>query len=585
MTKKRKITKRPIDEAAYHNLTGLPDVLRRLYASRGITGREDVDYTLNGLIVPEKLYQISDAAKALAAAIENNERLLVIGDFDADGATSTALCVSALKAFGAQQVNFLVPNRFEFGYGLSPEIVEVAHKLHEPQWIITVDNGVANHQGVALAKELGMKVLVTDHHLPGETLPDADIIVNPNLRECDFPSKSLAGVGVIFYVMLALRRELESRAWFDNTQIKRPNMSQFLDLVALGTVADVVPLDHNNRILVSEGLKRMRHGLMRPGIKALLQIAKRDHRQLTSKDLGFAIGPRLNAAGRLEDMSIGISCLLESNPDIALERAKSLNVLNEKRKEIEGEMKVVAFFELDNLFEQGAIPHGVAVFDASWHQGVIGILAGRIKEKYLRPTIVFANGEKGMLKGSARSVPGLNIRDVLAEIAAGDPKLIPKFGGHAMAAGLSIEAISFDYFKKRFNDVVGSKMSIQELEGELYCDGPLKADEINLETVSLLEGAGPFGQSFPEPQFLNEFTVLEMRIVGERHLRLRVRHQDSPRPITGIWFNADLEYATVGQGARIRILYDIAMNEFRDVKSVQLMVKYVEICEDALLAY
>lgn len=575
--KQRKIVERKINKAAYQALSEYPDILRRVYASRGIHSLAELDYRFANLLKPEQLFNINQAAAALADAMFAEQKLLVIGDFDADGATSTSVAVTALRALGAKHVEFLVPNRFEFGYGLSEAIVEVAHEEFKPDWIITVDNGIANHQGVLRAKSHGINVLITDHHLPGETLPEADIIVNPNLEQCAFPSKALAGVGVIYYVMLALRAELEQRDWFAQQGIEKPNMATFLDLVALGTVADLVPLDHTNRLLVSQGMQRMRQGKMREGIKALMQVAGVEHQKLTTRDLGFGLGPRLNAAGRLEDMSIGISCLIETDPLVALQKAQTLNDLNEKRKQIESDMKDSAFEELDVLFDGETVPYGICVYDEHWHQGVIGILAGRIKEKYLRPTIVFAQGDNGELKGSARSVPGLHIRDLLADLDRQAPGLMSKYGGHAMAAGLSIAEVRFDEFRQLFDDLIADKVNVEILEGELLCDGPLKEDEISVATAKLIRQAGPWGQQFPEPQFCNQCIITDVRIVGQKHLKLKVRLLEGNKQFDAIWFNPPIALDVLEKGHKVDVVYDLSINEFQGYVTVQFFVQHINL--------
>ena len=438
----------PSDYAA--QLPSLPSLLQRVYAARDVRSMADIDRSLASLLPYKELLDIDKAASRLADAIMHDEKLLVIGDFDADGATSTALAVSALRSFGANNVDFLVPNRFTFGYGLTPEIVDVA-KTRSPDVIVTVDNGIASIDGVARANSYGIDVVVTDHHLQGAQLPDAFAIVNPNRKDDLFLSKSLAGVGVIFYVMCATRAALTSRDYFSKNNIQKPNMAELLDLVALGTVADVVPLDKNNRILVYQGLARIRSGNARPGIRALLQIAGRPAEKLSSMDLGFSIGPRLNAAGRLDDMSLGISCLLETHFDLALDYAKQLDQLNYERRAIESDMKQQAFELVDKLDLEKQLPLGVCLYEESWHQGVIGLVASRVKDKLNRPTIAFAKADEHTLKGSARSVNGVHIRDVLDSIATQHPEILSKFGGHAMAAGLTIKLKDFPLFCALFS--------------------------------------------------------------------------------------------------------------------------------------
>ena len=501
------------------NLSSIHPILQRIYAARGIVTEEDLDKNLKSLLPFSSLTDIDKASRRLEQAIRNEEKILIIGDFDADGATSSALAVSALRVFGAAQVDFLVPNRFEFGYGLTKAIVEVA-KTFEPQLIITVDNGIASIEGVDTANEAGIDVLITDHHLPAETLPNACAIVNPNQVGDKFSSKSIAGVGVIFYVMLALRRQLVDSNWFKEKSIAEPNMAQFLDLVTLGTIADVVALDKNNRILINQGLNRIRQGLCRPGIIALIEIAGRRYQNLTETDLGYTVAPRLNAAGRLDDMSLGINCLLSEDLDKAKDYAKQLNELNTERRKIETEMKEQALYALDKLAlnDKSKLPLVLCLYDNSWHQGVIGILAGRLKEKYHRPAIIFASAGDGELKASARSIFNLNIRDVLADIDKDNPGLIIKFGGHAMAAGLSIKAEVFSDFKKALELEVEKHINYSQCEGEILSDGPLQSDELNLQLATLIKESGPWGQQFPLPLFDNVFEVLDQRIVGTNHL-------------------------------------------------------------------
>lgn len=551
-------------------------LLERIYAARGILCESELDKTLQTLLPFNTLKDIDKACLRLEQALKQQERILIIGDFDADGATSTALAISALKVMGATQIEFLVPNRFEFGYGLTPGIVEVARKW-KPNLIITVDNGIASLEGVEAASHYGIDVLVTDHHLPAEILPKACAIVNPNQPGDDFPSKSIAGVGVIFYVMLALRRHLINVNWFELQGLAEPNMGQFLDLVALGTVADVVALDHNNRILVSQGLARIRQGNCRPGIKALIEISGRHCARIRENDLGFAIAPRLNAAGRLDDMSLGIDCLLADNQSKAQALATQLDELNQERRAIESEMKEQAILAIDKLMRKmdsaGQLPIALCMLDESWHQGVIGILAGRLKERYFRPVIAFAQVSPDEIKGSARSVPGLNIRDALAAVDKDYPGLITKFGGHAMAAGLSMKPESFKSFQKAFTQEVGKHLDLSQCEGILLTDGPLKPDELSLETAALLQQAGPWGQLFPEPCFDNIFEILEQRIVGQNHLKLSLVHPDGGDVINAIAFNIDPKLWPNHRAKKARIVYKMDINYYQGKSSLQLMVE------------
>ncbi|MFY7698417.1 MAG: single-stranded-DNA-specific exonuclease RecJ [Legionella sp.] len=561
----------------------LHPVLQRVYASRGIVNQSQLDKRVQTLLPFNQLTDIDKAVQRLELALQKNERLLIVGDFDADGATSTALAISALRVMGAKQVDFLVPNRFEFGYGLTPGLVGVASKW-QPNLIITVDNGISSIDGVAAAKQVGIDVLITDHHLPGLTLPDACAIVNPNQFNDKFLSKSIAGVGVIFYVMLALRRHLATRGWFIQQGIAEPNMAQFLDLVALGTVADVVSLDQNNRILVNQGLARMRQGLCRPGIRALIEVAGRRCEQLRESDLGFAIAPRLNAAGRLDDMSLGIDCLLASNFEQAKVLAQHLDDLNIERRKIETDMKEKAIAILDKLFEQvnsgeNQLPIGLCLVDKSWHQGVIGILAGRLKDKYHRPVIAFAMVNEQEMKGSARSIPGLNIRDVLATIDKDYPGLITKFGGHAMAAGLSLSVAAFEQFKQAFVNEVGKHIDLSQCSGEILSDGSLQQDEFTLELTSILHSAGPWGQQFSEPLFDNVFEVLDQRIVGQNHLKLTIVHEQGGEPLDAIAFNIDTKLWPNHRARYIHAAFKLDMNHYRGRTTLQLLILSMSVVE------
>ena len=554
----------------------LPDILKRLYANRGITEASDTDLSLKHLLPPQQLRGVAEAADLLADAIEGDARVIIVGDFDADGATSVALAVSVLRQLGLKDVSYLVPNRFEFGYGLSPEIVALAAN-QEPDLIVTVDNGISSHAGVMTAQGFGMSVLITDHHLPGDELPGADVIVNPNQPRCQFPSKALAGVGVMFYVLTALRAELRSRGWFDQTGREPPNMADSLDLVALGTVADVVPLDRNNRILVAGGLARIRAGRARPGIEALLEVAGRDGRGISSTDLGFILGPRLNAAGRLDDMSVGIECLLAESHAAARPLAQQLHELNRERRDIEADMQEEAQAQMSALaLEPTAMPFGLCVYQPSFHQGVVGIVASRLREQYHRPTIVFADAGEGELKGSGRSIEGVHIRDVLDSIAASHPTLIDKFGGHAMAAGLTLPAARLGEFETAFNETVGAVLSGVPPEPILETDGELSASELALETAELIERAGPWGQHFPEPVFEGVFRVLEQRLLKERHLKLLLAHED--QRLEGIAFNVNLEEWPDFGADKVALIYQLAVNDFRGERRAQLVIKQLWKC-------
>jgi single-stranded-DNA-specific exonuclease len=569
------IVRRPVDPEAARRFPGLHPVLGRVYAARQVAVPEELETGLQGLHPPELLGGLPGAVDLLERALRDDWRILIVGDFDADGATSTALCMRGLRLLGARQLDYLVPNRFEYGYGLTPEIVAVAAE-RSPDLIMTVDNGVSSLQGVAAAQARGIRVLVTDHHLPGAQLPAADAMVNPNLPGDPFPSKSLAGVGVAFYVLLALRARLRDTGWFSARQLSEPNLARLLDLVALGTVADVVPLDRNNRILVQQGLARIRAGQCVPGIRALIEVGGRNAARLVAGDLGFVVGPRLNAAGRLVDMAYGIECLLSDDPAEALRMARELDDLNRERREIEADMQAQAQATLERLsLDEERLPMGLCLYDPEWHQGVIGILASRIKDQVHRPVIAFAAAGNGDIKGSARSVSGVHIRDVLDAVAARHPDMISKFGGHAMAAGLSLPLARLADFQQAFAAEVARHLGEDELHGVLHSDGELREEEMDLVLAETLREAGPWGQGFPEPLFDGCFEVLEQRIVGERHLKLRVRPEGGARPLDAIAF-FQAEHADLGPGERVRLAYRLDVNEFRGQRSAQLRVEFVE---------
>lgn len=560
------------------HLEDLHPVLQRIFSARGVDCPSDLERTLQHLLPYDKLMNIDVATDLLYDVLKEQKRIMIVGDFDADGATSTAVAVSALQQMGAKHVDFLVPNRFAFGYGLSPEIVDVASDS-QPDLIITVDNGISSCEGVARANEKGIAVLVTDHHLPGRTLPEAAAIINPNQEGDSFPSKNLAGVGVIFYVMLALRGHLRAQQWFAGQQIPEPNMAQLLDLVALGTVADVVPLDSNNRILVHQGLLRIRKGFARPGIKALLQIAKKDEKHLVASDMGFALGPRLNAAGRLDDMSVGIACLLSKSLSQGVTLAKRLDALNGERKLIENTMQQQAFEAIRRLnlsSDLDTLPLGICLYDESWHQGVIGIVAGRLKEYVHRPVIAFAKASDNELKGSARSIPGLHIRDVIDSIASKHPKLINKFGGHAMAAGLSLAPDNYDAFAKAYVDELANWLNKDDLQSVIYTDGQLNAKDLCAPLAKLLREAGPWGQAFPEPLFDGEFILIQQRLVGGKHLKLVLGMDNSDKYFDAIAFGVDLNQWPNFRCEKIRAVYRLDLNLYKNQQSLQLMLEYFE---------
>ncbi len=558
----------------------LPDslhpVLQRVYAARKLTSADALERTLRALAPLDQMGGVERAAEVLAAALRRNAHIIIVGDFDADGATSSALAVRALRAMGHQRVDYLVPNRFEYGYGLSPEIVALA-ATRSPDVLVTVDNGISSISGVEAAKACGMQVIVTDHHLPGAKLPAADAIVNPNLPDDAFPSKALAGVGVIFYVMSALRARLRAEGWFAERGLVEPNLAAFLDLVALGTVADVVPLDRNNRILVDQGLRRIRAGQCCVGITALLESAGRDPRRLVAADLGFAVGPRLNAAGRLEDMSLGIECLLTDDLAQARRLARELDELNRQRREIETQMREEALVALGGLegLETQQLPAGICLMDEGWHQGVIGILASRIKERLHRPVIAFAPAGEGELKGSARSVPGLHMRDLLDRIATMQPGLITKFGGHAMAAGLSLPLERFDAFRSAFEAAVADEIGEDGLQEVLYTDGALAPEDFDLGLAEAIREAGPWGQNFPEPEFDGTFEVVQSRIVGNGHVKLTLRHPEGGQWLDGIAFGG-VERGWHEVRPWARIVYRLDVNEFRGRRNLQLIVSHLE---------
>ncbi len=567
------------------DLSLLPDsiapILKRIYINRGVTSLEQLQTAVRSLHSYQKMHGINDAVELLFEAIQHNKRIIVVGDFDADGATSSALSVLALRMLGSHNVDYLVPNRFEDGYGLSPEVVDQAIEIGA-QVIMTVDNGVSSIEGVRYAKQQGLKVLVTDHHLPGHELPDVDAMVNPNLQECAFPSKALAGVGVAFYLMMALCVHMRKNCWFEQQGMAEPKLMELVDLVALGTVADVVPLDENNRILVHQGLQRIRAGKARPGIQALIEVAKRDARRIVASDFGFALGPRINAAGRLDDMSFGVELLMSNNIHAARRMASELDGLNQTRKEIEEGMKqeAMAFCERLQFGENSKLPHGLVLFQRDWHQGVIGILASRVKDKFHRPVIAFADGGEGSIKGSCRSIPGLHMRDTLDRIDTQNPGLIVKFGGHAMAAGLTILEKDFERFAELFDEAVKNELDEAVLKGVIVSDGELKPEEFSMHTAELLRSGGPWGQAFPEPLFDGEFKVLHQKLVGEKHLKLMLEplHKGHPTNIMidGIAFNVDLRRWPDASVKTVRLAYKLDINEFRGNQSLQLMIDHIE---------
>ncbi len=583
MSMQKKVQRRPIPRGVV--LQGLPDFLSRIYLARGVTSVSELDLSLSRLHNNASIKGLDSAVELLVEALLAHQKILILGDFDCDGATSTALAMLFLRELKAD-CHFLVPNRFEYGYGLTPEIVDLAaHK--KPDLIVTVDNGISSIDGVERAKQLGIKVLITDHHLPGDMLPRADAIVNPNQPGCTFLSKNAAGVGVIFYVLSGLRAALRELDFFQKNNLAEINMANFLDLLALGTVADLVPLDMNNRILVEQGLRRIRAGKCRPGIKALLGQAGKKLGHVNASDMGFIVGPRLNAAGRLDDMSLGINCLLSDSEEDAELLAGKLDHLNQERKHIEQEMKVDAESQLTSFFQSfdersntGDQVWGLCLYQPHWHQGVIGILASRIKEKLNRPTIIFAPADDDpsvqnpILKGSARSIPGLHMRDALDLLAKRHPHLLSKFGGHAMAAGMSIEYNNLAAFTEAFNQIAKELLCESDLEAMLLTDGELNPEERSIEHIQLLERSGPWGQSFPEPCFEGVFNVLQHRILKEKHLKLVLSDEFGGQFIDAIEFNSD--WCRCALPNKIRIVYRPNVNDFRGKKSIQFFIDYLE---------
>jgi len=558
------------------SISGLSRVMSKVLSSRGETKANCLEYSLKHLLPPQGLSHINAAADMLAEAVTAGASIVIVGDFDADGATSCALAVRCLKAFGLDDVSYLVPNRFEYGYGLSPEIVGMA-AMRQPDIIVTVDNGISSVAGVHAAQALGISVLVTDHHLPGEELPTADVIVNPNLQGDRFASKNLAGVGVIFYVMLAVRAQLRQTGWFSQSGVAEPNMSQYLDLVALGTVADVVPLDQNNRILVQQGMQRIRQGQACAGIQALLTVGKRNPLRLASSDLGFTVGPRLNAAGRMDDMSLGIECLLSDDLEKAMVLATELDELNRERRQVEQSMQQDALAIVEKIaIDDSSLPTVYCLSDETWHQGVVGLVASRIKERVHRPVVALAPGDgENEWKGSCRSVEGVHIRDVLARLDSLHPGLMTKFGGHAMAAGLSLKAENLSQFEVALVQVMDDMTKGVDWRHVLWTDGELLADELNIETAEQLRQSTPWGQGFPEPVFDGEFDIVESRVVGDTHAKLRLKPVNGTNVIDGICFGYLNMHETLPKG-RVRVAYRLDVNEFRERLSLQLMIQHIE---------
>lgn len=550
-------------------------LLRRIYSARKVANPEELDYSLTRLHSYESLGGIGQAAELLADAVTADRRLMIIADYDVDGATACAVGVRALRAMGCSSVEYLVPDRFVHGYGLSPDVVDLA-ALRKPDLLITVDNGISSLAGTARARDLGMEVLITDHHLPGTKLPAASAIVNPNLPGDGFPSKALAGVGVMFYVMAALRSKLRDRGWFSRRGIQEPQLAVLLDLVALGTVADMVALDGNNRILAAQGLQRIRGNRCVPGIAALLRAARRSRDTCVASDLGYAVAPRLNAAGRLTDMSLGIECLLADDPVQAARMAGELDSLNRERREIQAQMQRQALSELEDIAAPGGQPPpGLCIFNEGWHAGVVGILASQLKERLQRPVVAFARESDGLLKGSGRSINGIHLRDLIADIAAHDPDLIHRFGGHAMAAGLSLREDRFDRFRELFEKFTDRQLQALDAPAVLLTDGELDPREVNIDTAVMLRDSGPWGQEFPEPLFDGVFAVNGSRVVGDRHLKLNLMMEGSARPLDAIAFN-QAQDDSLKDAQKIQAAYRLDVNEYGGRRTVQLVVEQAE---------
>lgn len=573
---RRKVGQRQTGSVSHTLPDSLHPVIRRILLARGITNDTSLDLKLGRLQKPSALSGIQEAAEILADAVVSGQSILIVGDFDADGATGTALAVRALQLMAATRVDFRVPNRFEFGYGLSVGLVETLAS-NPPDVLVTVDSGISSNDGVKRARELGCKVIVTDHHLPGEKLPDAEAIVNPNCPGDQFPSKSLAGVGVVFYLMSVLRSALRERNWFTLPR-QEPNLARLLDLVALGTVADLVSLDENNRILVRQGIDRIRQGLCSPGLLALLRLGGRDYRHLVAADLAFAVAPRLNAAGRLEDMGVGIRCLLTDDREEAMELATELDTLNQDRRARQEQMQQQAFDQLKQLLtslEGAELPAGLCLYDSVWHQGIVGLVASRIKDAVHRPVFAFApeSEDSDVLKGSARSVAGLHIRDVLARIDTLHPEMISAFGGHAMAAGLTMAVDQLEPFKQALNESIAFFLKGRTLNNEILTDGVLSADDMTLPFAELIRSLGPWGQHFPEPLFEGRFVVRESRVVGGSHLKMVLRPVDGTGSIDAIAFGRLPE--DLPDSDTVRLVYKLDVNHFRGHKTCQLMVDQI----------
>ncbi len=553
----------------------IPAVLKKIFLNRGVTSVEQLNYHNQHLLSYQHLLNIDAATALLYQALSQQWRVLIVADFDADGATSCAVAVKALRAMGLQQIHTIVPNRFQHGYGLTPTVVDWAAE-QQPDLIITVDNGISSIAGVARANDLGIKVLITDHHLQGARLPDAHVIINPNQQGDEFPSKNLAGVGVIFYVMLALRAHLRQQNWFDQQQMPVPNLADLLDLVALGTVADMVPLDYNNRILVQQGLLRIRANQCCAGMRALLQVTNRPPSHVTASDLAFYLAPRLNAAGRMETMSHGIDCLLADDFSHAIQKAHTLDYFNQQRKEVEARMQEQALAHLAELdLETNHLPFGLCLYQPHWHSGVIGIVASRIKDRFHRPVVIFTQADENPahIRGSARSVAGVHIRDILETINSQQPELIDKFGGHAMAAGLTLQQQHLDLFKDLFDQHVRQHLSVDALAGVIVSDGGLSADELNLDFAHLLYNISPWGQAFAKPLFSNWFLIQQRQMMRQKHCKLQLQLASGGQSVEAIAFNVDEDFMPPVTVVKIYLTYQLDINVFHHQAKLQLLIK------------
>ena len=567
------IKRRPIPDHNPFVNSRLSPLVQRLYISRGITKLEQIQYKLANLHTAKYLSGIKTAANIVIDALNDSKKIVIVGDFDADGATATALCLRAIKAFGHTNIDYLVPNRFDFGYGLSVQLIPILKDMNT-ELIITVDNGISSHEGTQVAIDAGMQVIITDHHLPSETLPYANAIVNPNLNDDEFPSKNLAGVGVVFYLLAEIRSQLNDLNWFVEKDISVPNLAQWLDIVALGTVADMVGLDDNNRILVTEGIKRIKAGYTVAGIKALLKVANKEIQKTNTETFGFVIAPRLNAAGRLEDMSIGIELLTSDDENKAFMLAQELDNINQQRKEIQKDMQKVADSVVNELDKIKKLPNGICLYHKDWHQGVVGLLASKVKEKTNRPVIAFApeNDTSHILKGSARSIAGFHIRDALVQIETNHPKLMHKFGGHAMAAGLSIDQDNYPRFREVFDQIVNQTLTEEQRQHTIETDGELDSIDLCLAVSEELQEHGPWGQNFPAPLFDGWFNIIDKKEVGTGHTKLTLQTQDFSKRIQAIAFGIHPNQFKPEDGKN-QLTYKLDINEFRGRRNLQLIVQ------------